>query len=56
MEGANALLKNVVTAAQQYNSHKIERNLVCLQGQIDVSNADIYLFIYTIFQEDDTFS
>lgn len=30
------MLKNIVVAATQYNNHKIERNLVYLQGQIDV--------------------
>ena len=37
MESTTSLLKNIVVAATQYHSHKIERNLVYLQGQIDVS-------------------
>ena len=40
MEGTNSLLKNIVVAATQYNNHKIERNLVYLQGQIDVSTLN----------------
>ncbi|KAL4232964.1 hypothetical protein ACF0H5_007652 [Mactra antiquata] len=36
METSTSLLKSVISAESQYSNHKIERNLVFLQRQIDV--------------------